>query len=283
MQHSEDGKQHYAQAKLDEAAGVVHQMVHELPILRKRLDKWKGDKRKAHEAYQDLQRQRVRLSAALDSVILSLLEMELMEMSSYSIKLKQSVRSFNLMTPDYTRLCDVLSDFLSKLPIAGASKTDIANTTNTTGTIDTTNTTSSVVIGRLMANVKMGYYPTDPAHVGYLARGIGFPKEVTVNLFDPCCGCGLALYTLADGNGCTTYGVELDRHRAEEALTRLDRVGFGSYFRSSISRESFHLMLLNPPYLSVMTKGGNNARSEKRFLVDSIPHHTCFMGGFLSI
>jgi hypothetical protein len=31
-------------------------------------------------------------------------------------------------------------------------------------------------------------------------------------------------------------------------------------------------MLLNPPYLSVMTEGGNNTRSEKRFLVDSLSH-----------
>ena len=70
----------------------------------------------------------------------------------------------------------------------------------------------------------------------------------------------------------STYGVELDGHRAEEALTRLDRVGFGSYFRSRISNEAFHAMLLNPPYLSVMTEGGNNTRSEKRFLIDSLSH-----------
>lgn len=69
-----------------------------------------------------------------------------------------------------------------------------------------------------------------------------------------------------------TYGVELDKHRAKEALTRLNRVSFGSYFRARISNEAFHLMLLNPPYLSVMTENGNNSRSEKRFLIDSISH-----------
>ena len=31
-------------------------------------------------------------------------------------------------------------------------------------------------------------------------------------------------------------------------------------------------MLLNPPYLSVMTEGGANTRNEKRFLVDSLSH-----------
>ena len=130
-----------------------------------------------------------------------------------------------------------------------------------------------------MNNVKMGYYPTDDENMKHIIRGIEFPEGVTANLFDPCCGCGLALRTLADGKDCLTYGVELDGHRAEEALTRLDRVGFGSYFRSRISNEAFHAMLLNPPYLSVMTEGGNNTRSEKRFLVDSLSH--LMQGGLL--
>lgn len=130
-----------------------------------------------------------------------------------------------------------------------------------------------------MSAVKMGYYPTDIEHVKYLEQGIEFPEDITVNLFDPCCGCGLALRTLAGENNCLTYGVELDKHRAEEALTRLNRVAFGTYFQSRISNEAFHLMLLNPPYLSVMTEGGNNSRSEKRFLIDSISH--LIYGGML--
>ncbi len=266
----ENLKQHYAQVKLEEAARVVRQMIQELPILRKRLEKWKGERKKTQEVYQDLQQQHGRLSAAIDSAVLSLLEMKLMDLADVSIRLNQSVRSFNLMTPDYTRLCTVLSEYLLKLPFADTAGPDAANTTNTT---------SAAVIGRLMADVKMGYYPTDLKHVGFLSRGIGFPEGIFVNLFDPCCGCGLALHTLACGNDCHTYGVELDRHRAEEALARLDRVGFGSYFRSSISREAFHLMLLNPPYLSVLTEGGSNTRSEKRFLIDSIPH--LLYGGLL--
>lgn len=280
MQRNEDNKQqHYAIVKLEEAAAVVRQMIQELPMLRRRLDQWKGDRRKAQEVYHDLQQQHSRLSSAVYSAVLSLLEMELMELADYSVRLNRSIRSFNLMTPDYTRLCAVLSDYLSRLPVTDAFRSDTANAADVTCTTDTTNTTSASVIGRLMADVKMGYYPTDLKHIGYLARGIGFPEGISANLFDPCCGCGLALHTLAYENYCHTYGVELDRHRAEEALARLDRVGFGSYFRSSISRESFHLMLLNPPYLSVMTEGGSNTRSEKRFLVDSISH--LLYGGLL--
>ena len=36
------------------------------------------------------------------------------------------------------------------------------------------------------------------------------------------------------------YGVELDESRAEEAQTRLHRVGVGSFFHSRISSEAFH-------------------------------------------
>jgi len=246
----------YAVAKLEESARIVRQAASEFAPLRKKLDKLKSNKPKAHEAYADLQQQFVRLKNALDASTLALLEMELPDMAGYSAKLTRAVKGFNLMTPDYGKLCAALSDYLAKLPVSGTTEAK---------------TTSAAVIGRLMATVKMGYYPTETEHAKLLARSIEFPEGVTANLLDPCCGCGLALRALALGRECNTYGVELDRYRAEEALARLNRVGFGSYFHSRISQEAFHLMLLNPPYLSVMTEGGN-ARSEKRFLVESLYH-----------
>lgn len=258
MQHDEEkGGQHYALVKLEESARTIRQAVNEFPVLRRRLEKYQGNRTKAREAYNDLKQQQGRVLSALRYAALSLFEMELPQMADYSVKLSESVKAFNLMTPDYTRLCGFLSDYLDKLPLAGNTEAK---------------TTSAAVIGHLMAGVKMGYYPTDLEHIRYLAYGIEFPGEITANLLDPCCGCGLALHTLAEGKNCKTYGVELDRHRAEESLARLDRVGFGSYFRSRISNEAFHLMLLNPPYLSVMTEGGANTRNEKRFLVDSLSH-----------
>jgi hypothetical protein len=56
-------------------------------------------------------------------------------------------------------------------------------------------------------------------------------------------------------------------------------VGVGSFFRSRISHEAFHLLFLNPPYLHVLQEGGGSARSEKMFLVDAMKHLT--MGGLL--
>lgn len=39
----------------------------------------------------------------------------------------------------------------------------------------------------------------------------------------------------------------------------------------SISREAFHLLFLNPPYLSVINESGGRSRHEKRFLIESLP------------
>ena len=122
-----------------------------------------------------------------------------------------------------------------------------------------------------MNNVKMGYYPTDIAHVKMMKKALRFPEN-KVNLFDPCCGCGLALEALALGTDSVTYGTEIDEARGKEAETRLSRVGFGSFFFSRISSEAFHVLFLNPPYLNVIGEGGVKARSEKRFLVESMHH-----------
>jgi len=247
----------YALAKLSEAARIIKQYANELPLLRRRLDRYKDNKPRAREVYSDLRQQCGRLTDAFDTVTLSLLEIDEFEIADYTVKLKQSVEKFNLMTPDYTKLCAVLNGYLEKLP----------------------QTTNMDVVGRMMSVIKMGYYPTDTEHVRQIVRGIEFPDDVTVNLLDPCCGCGLALKTLAEDKNCNTYGIEIDRHRAEESLTRIDRVGFGSYYYSRISHEAFHLMFLNPPYLWTMTEGGSYTRSEKRFLIDSLYH--LMYGGLL--
>ena len=78
---------------------------------------------------------------------------------------------------------------------------------------------NAAVIGRLMNNVKMGYYPTDPDNISLILRGIRFPEGVTTNLLDPCCGCGKALRQLAQGNNCYAYGMELDESRAASCVS----------------------------------------------------------------
>ena len=46
----------------------------------------------------------------------------------------------------------------------------------------------------------------------------------------------------------------------------------GSFFHSRISHEAFHLLFLNPPYLSVLNEKGGRSRHEKRFLIESLCH-----------
>ena len=172
--------------------------------------------------------------------------------STYADKLYTAVSKFNLLTPDYTKFIGAIQPLIDSIP--------------------DNETTNASVIGRLMNNVRTGYYPTDIEHVKYIKNGILFPDGKRINAFDPCCGCGMALSALTSGKLADTYGIELDEVRGEEAENCLDRVGFGSFFYSRISRDVFHLVFLNPPYLSVMQEGGSRARSEKQFLVDSLYH-----------
>lgn len=114
-----------------------------------------------------------------------------------------------------------------------------------------------------------------------IKSALDFP-ECRVNLLDPCCGEGIALNVLASGTDSVTFGTELDESRGKEAESRLDRVGFGSFFYSRMSHEAFHALFLNPPYLNVIGEGGIKARSEKRFLVESI-HHLMIEGVLMYI
>lgn len=256
-----ENQTHYAIAKVSEATRVLSLAVQELPVMRSKLASlMEVKKERAKGIYDDIQKIRLKLIESLTLAFLSLEEMEEAELAAYTSKLIGSVKAFNIMTPDYTKFCDVLSGYMKQLPTESQ-------------------TTNARIIGRLMNRVKLGYYPTDLEHIGHIERAIEFPQGVTTNLFDPCCGCGLALRTLANGNNCYAYGVELDEMRADEAQSRLHRVGFGSFFYSRISHEAFHAILLNPPYLSVLSENGQNFRSEKRFLADSICH--LMIGGLL--
>lgn len=274
----------FAIAKLEEATRIIRQSTNELPAMRRRLEKNKQTKFKARDIYRDIQNQHQRLLGAFVTAALSLLEAEQDELAAYTMNLRQSIESFNLMTPDYSKLYEALNGFLSRLPIVDPLEASNTLEAVTDSGNTESSTTNSHIIGRLMNHVRMGYYPTCKDNLAHIVRGLDFSEGISLNLLDPCCGCGIALRSLADGISghgidSKTYGIELDTYRAEEALTRLDRVGFGSYFHSRISNEAFHAMLLNPPYMSVITQGGSKNRSEKSFLIDSIIN--LMMGGLL--
>jgi len=233
----------------------------EMVAARAKVEKYlKNDPALSRRHYEELEKIRRRLLDGLSAAGLALLELEDDAAARLAGKLRTGLEVFNLMSRAYKPVYEALTGFAGKLP----EQSDSVN---------------AQVIGRMMNNVRMGYYPTDPENIDNILRGIKFPEGVTTNVFDPCCGCGKALRQIAQGNNCFAFGVELDEYRAEEAQTRLHRVGMGSFFHSRISREAFHLMLLNPPYLSVTSEGGTRTRHEKRFLVES-PCHLMF-GGLL--
>ena len=253
--------QPFAAIQLEQAKRRMRQLQEELPALRSELDAWYEQKRsKAKEVFDELCTGLRSLPEALETAQVSLSEMGMEEHAALCGKLISSVSRFQPLSKDYSKLAAAIGLVLSRLPDLQDEKVNAA------------------IVGRLMNHIKLGYYPTDQEHIRLFVRGIAFPG-CTTNLFDPCCGCGLALRQLAAGNNCYTFGCELDSQRAQEAQERLHRVGFGSFFHSRTSAESFHLLFLNPPYLPIAQEGGGNVRSEQRFLVESYPH--LLMGGLL--
>lgn len=251
----------YALEQLTRARAVILKECAELLANRGKIEQYRETNlARAQDAYLELQKAQKHILDALRDARLSLLEAEEYAQADTAGKLFQGLSGFNLMSRNYKPVYDVLTGFAEKLP-------------------ESQDTVNAQVIGRLMNNVRMGYYPTDPDNIDLILKGIRFPDGVTTNVLDPCCGCGKALRQIATGNNCYTYGVELDEHRAEEAQGRLHRVGMGSFFHSRISSEAFHLLFLNPPYLSVLTEGGGRTRHEKRFLIESVER--LMMGGVL--
>ena len=250
----------YALDQLTQLQSQIMQSAQGMVVQRARIEKYRqSNLTAARDTYTELERIRAHLVERLTASQLFLLEMEEYPLASAADQLRRGLAGFQLMNTGYKPVYEALAKFTASFP--------------------TGQKTNAAIVGRLMNNIKLGYYPTDPDNISLILRGIHFPEGVTTNLFDPCCGCGRALRQLAQGNNCYAYGVELDESRAEEAQTRLHRVGFGSFFHSRISHEAFHLLFLNPPYLSVINENGGRSRHEKRFLIESIP--TLMYGGLL--
>ena len=226
----------YALDQLTMLQSQIMQTIQGMVVLRARIEKQRRSNiEAARDTYTELDRARGRLIEQLSKSELFLLEMEEYPLAAAADQLRRGLAGFNLMSIGYKPIYEALAKFTASFP--------------------TGQKTNAAIIGRLMNNIKLGYYPTDPGNISLILRGIRFPEGVTTNLFDPCCGCGKALRQLAQGNNCYAYGVELDESRAEEAQTRLHRVGFGSFFHSRISHEAFHLLFLNPPYDVVKSTG----------------------------
>lgn len=120
-------------------------------------------------------------------------------------------------------------------------------------------------MARLGSQAKAGFYPTPDKVCGQLKQLCDI--EEGARLLDPCCGEGKTLAALAEGTDATTYGVELDHQRANEARTRIANLLWGdALVEMRISSASFGMLFLNPPYDYAMALDSKAERQEARFL-----------------
>ena len=173
----------YALDQLTMLQSQIMQTMQGMVVLRARIEKQRRSNiEAARDTYTELDRARGRLIEQFSKSELFLLEMEEYPLAAAADQLRRGLAGFNLMSIGYKPIYEALAKFTASFP--------------------TGQKTNAAIVGRLMNNIKLGYYPTDPDHISLILRGIRFPEGVTTNLFDPCCGCGKALRQLAQGNNC---------------------------------------------------------------------------------
>jgi Uncharacterised methyltransferase family (DUF6094) len=143
---------------------------------------------------------------------------------------------------------------------------------------------------RLIAQAKHGYFPALPKAIAGILRHLKIPdpppdskfKREDVTILDPCAGAGQALVQIAEGLGVSryhTYAVELNARRAAliaEHYPEIKLLGPCSFQGTRISRHSFSLVYLDPPFDDEFGGGG---REETNFLRQAVD--LLFSGGVL--
>ncbi|MCF8011645.1 MAG: DUF6094 domain-containing protein [Clostridiales bacterium] len=123
-------------------------------------------------------------------------------------------------------------------------------------------------MARLESREKGGYYPTPEKQLEYIVQKLNIEPGTKAALLDPCCGDGCALKTISDhlnaaGGNVTSYGIELEKSRAEKARGVLDYAVGCDYARARTSKNAFSFLWLNPPYDKFLSE-----RAEVAFLRD---------------
>lgn len=140
----------------------------------------------------------------------------------------------------------------------------------------------ALMFPRLARNfVKNGYFPTDEPTLERALSALA-PATGSMCILDPCAGEGVAIAEAAHALGreqVKAFAVEYDAERATHARGLVDRCLHGDLMDTLISRQSFGLLFLNPPY-GDLTRGvdGNigyqgqgRPRLEKLFYQRSLP------------
>jgi len=122
---------------------------------------------------------------------------------------------------------------------------------------------------RLEGRSKAGFYPTPVHIVEMISSYLGVNGSAYYRILDPCCGTGEPLEMIARTIGIkNSYGVELDRKRANLSKTKLTKVINEGYANLCTPDKAYSLLFLNPPYDS----DTEYKRLEHEFLVNTTPY-----------
>lgn len=132
----------FAAVKASAARNAIMRGNADLLTWRARVEKYlQSDPQRAMGCYEELQRVRARLTAALGDAKLALLELEEYAGAGMAGKLQAGLSGFNLMSRAYKPVYEALRGFAEKLP-------------------EHPDTVNAKTIARLMNQVRMGYYRT---------------------------------------------------------------------------------------------------------------------------
>lgn len=136
-------------------------------------------------------------------------------------------------------------------------------------------------MARIESVAKAGYYPTPQRITETLCEALTRPfhrrrAKTGARIIDPCCGLGEAAAALAQKAADldmvpATYGIELSQQRARAARAVLGDVMHADYFHTTIARDAFDIVFLNPPY-DLESEHDGVRRSETAFLKRSVHH-----------
>jgi Uncharacterised methyltransferase family (DUF6094) len=134
---------------------------------------------------------------------------------------------------------------------------------------------------RLIAQAKQGFYPSPPEAIAGILKHLRRPivpdprfKVDDINILDPCSGEGKALVQIAEGLGVSkdhVFAVELNASRAAriaEAYPEMRLLGPCSFEATRITRQSFSMIYLNPPFDDEFGGGGREETCFLRHAVD---------------
>ena len=139
----------------------------------------------------------------------------------------------------------------------------------------------ALMFPRLARNfVKNGYFPTDEPTLERALNAL-MPSDGPMCILDPCAGEGVAIAEAAHALGreqTKAFAVEFDAERARHARGLVDHCLHADLMDTMISKQSFGLLWLNPPYGDLSKdvngnigyQGQGRARLEKLFYQRSL-------------